>query len=816
MKDISIKDIRNLSISNLYEKLLINKELSYSEQLKILKIAIILINSEDLNVKRLGYRIIVVFSIRYENYTPLYEIAINQGLYPISHFIDSNLISEDRKNFFTEFNDSYSTIFKKGDIFQSKEQYDLYNFYKDNIDRSVSVVAPTSYGKTDLILDTIRLNRTKNICVITPTKSLLAQTRKRILSAKIDGVSKVVINPEMFNPNESSCLAVLTQERLLRLLKEAPQYFFDYVIVDEAHNILSDERRSELLAAVIMILNKRNRHTSFKFLTPFINDIENLKVKYTSYDLVPYVIKEYIKTEKIYVYDIKNGSGLHFYDQFLDEWYDCTDTSNNLNDIEFLMNFSGEKNIVYFCKPKDIELFAKKVLSCLPDIKQSDELEMAIKHISEYVNPEYTLIKCIRKGFIYHHGSIPDGIRQYIEYLYSTIKEIRFVLTSSTLLEGVNLPAEKMFLFDNRKGKGNLSSSNFKNLIGRVSRFSEVFNKKNTSLKGLTPEIYLVFGDYYMKKSNYKTFIQKVMKVDKKIDEKNENVLLIKGDNTKEFSDKHLVQIEEFIENHEKGTISNYKNRILKTEIGRICILNNIIELDLFDREDDLQSEIDRLRNQHIKISDCESLLNFFNDVFVQFIDNNKEGNLTRFKNEQTRKYYTMLLKIRLSNESFSWTVKKTVNYWHSLIKESKDTMVFVGRWGDSTRGGYNKYWTDISTKNDSEKINLAIVRIKEEQDFIDNDVMKFVEVFHDVDLVDESFYKKLKYGTDNFRQIVLIKNGFSSSLSKLLMEKYNDYVFVDDNSDIVTIDPEVIQLMSNNKENSILIFETKNNIFNN
>lgn len=812
MNDLSIKKIRKIDFLGLYEKLVTEVEMTSKELEKILTIAIVMINSNDLHVKQLGYRIIVFFSNQYKNYIPLYEIAINQGLYPISHFIEAHLISEDKKNFFTELNESYSQLFKKNEIYQSQAQYELSEFYTNHIDSSLSVVAPTSYGKTELILDTIRMNASKKICIITPTKSLLAQTRKRILSAKIEGLNKVVVHPEMFDENDTSCVSVLTQERLIRLLKIAPSYSFDYVIIDEAHEIFDSGNRNELLASAIILLNKRNPHTSFKFLSPFINDKNNLKIRYTSYNLDAYTINEYIKTEKIYVYDIRNHSGLHFYDQFLNKWYDCP--INSLSDIDFLLNRSGNKNIIYFNKPSDIEKFAKRIISELPDIEISTELTKAIKHISEYVNPQYTLVKCLKKGVIYHHGSIPDGIRQYIENIYCAIKEIRFVITSSTLLEGVNLPADKMFLFDNRKGQGNLSPSDFRNLIGRVCRFSEIFRNSNTTLKGLEPEIYIVFGEYFKKNANYKLYVPNCMNIEKKLVDKCENVLLKETIETQENL-TNLKLAKEFIENYENGTINDYSERNTRTDIGKLCILNNIHEFDIFDKEIILQDKTDELKRNQAIISDSNQLIEEFNNIFVQLIDNKDEHNLIRFKYEATRNYYTMLLNYRLENNSFAQMVKMTVNYWESLIQNHRDRIVYVGRWGDLTRNnGYNKYWTDISEKTKSEKINLAIVRIKEEQDFIDNVIMKFVETFHDIELIDENLYNKIKYGTDNPLQIVLIKNGISSSLSKLLIEKYFNFINIDITSNIVTISPDIINEMNNNNENDILVFEAKNNIF--
>ena len=102
------------------------------------------------------------------------------------------------------------------------------------------------------------------------------------------------------------------------------------------------------------------------------------------------------------------------------------------------------------------------------------------KNISEYLQPQYNLLACLRKGIIYHHGRVPDAIRIYIEDLYRNEPAIKYVITSSTLLSGVNLPAERMFILDNKRGRSNLSHDSFKNLVGRIGRSSEIFNRKFT------------------------------------------------------------------------------------------------------------------------------------------------------------------------------------------------------------------------------------------------------------------------------------------------------------------------------------------------
>lgn len=811
---LTLRKIRNTSFPTLYKRFLADEKLSNNETERLLSIAIIMLNSDNIDVQRLGYRIIVIYSNRTQDYAPLYEVSINQGLYPITKFIDQKMMDDDRRSFFTEFNLAFLEIFKSNNIYYSEQQYLLNEFFSLRKDETVSVVAPTSYGKSELIIKALIENSNKNICIITPTKSLLSQTRYRILNAKIDWVNKVVVHPEMYNQSDTNCVAVLTQERLFRLLKENPELSFDYVIVDEAHELLEGSRREELLASVLVVLNKRNGNTAFKFLSPFITNERNLKLRYTSFDLSAYKIDEYVKTERFYLYDIRKNTGLHLYDQYINEWIRIPNEPENYTSIQFIERHCAKKNIIYFNKPTDIERFAGEMLASMPDISLPGQLSKAIAHISDYISPEYTIVKCLKKGIVYHHGSVPDTVRSYIEHLYVVFPEIKYVITSSTLLEGVNIPATKLFILDNRKGQGNLSPSAFKNLIGRICRFSEVFSQDSGSLKYLEPEIYFVFDKYFRKESNIKKYLSDTMKVDKEIQDDVDNILLENTPITDDNREK-LTKAQEFIENYEPNTIRNYKHRYATTEVGKKCILNSITEIDVFSCEKELEARITEYKSSHDIISDCAELLEAICNFFLPYtLDTDDNSNFLRFRNHSAKSYYKMFLSWKIQSLPFNQMISRTLSYWRSVISKKEDPFVYVGKWGDLTRGGYRKLWTDIRGKDQTQLINLAIVRIKEEQDFIDNTIMKFVEVLNDLEMIERTLYLTLKYGTSDPVEIVLIKNGVSLSLTQLLIEKYRDYISVDIKSDTIAFNPKLIEIMEHNNENQILVYEATTNVF--
>ena len=475
MRELTLKRLTNTSFVDLYKKLITNKVLSEDEKFKLLQLALVFFNSSNKDIKELGYRIIVIFCNKFQFYQPLYEIAINDGLYPIAKFIEMKM---QKNNIHTELNSIFLERYTNKNIVMTYEQFQLNEFYNNNADESVAVIAPTSYGKSELIINSVKKSENKNIVIITPSKALLNQTKNRILKEQISWLKKIVVFPEMYSENDNGTVAVLTQERLLRLLKDNPLLHFDTVIIDEAHDLLLQDDRNLMLATCMIVLQKRNESTVFKFLTPFISKSSNLKLRHSKYRIKDFGVGEHLKTEKFYIYDTRNHTGLKIYDQFMNDLYDI-DYDKNLSAIDFIKKVAKEKNIIYFNRPFDIEKFASEFCSNLEDVVNDKTIEKAISNLSEYIDNDYNLINCIKKGVIYHHGSMPDNIRIYIENLYKNDRNIKYVITSSTLLEGVNIPASQIFIMDNKKGRGNLKPSDFKNLIGRVCRFGDIFNESN-------------------------------------------------------------------------------------------------------------------------------------------------------------------------------------------------------------------------------------------------------------------------------------------------------------------------------------------------
>ena len=823
MQCVTLNKLRNSAYKQddfyrLYKEL-ITKEiptLSNEERMFLLKLAIIFLNQDDSNINKLGYRIILEYSTKFSDYEPLYETAINQGYIPIVNFIEKHHLNKEQidNNFFLTWLSSFNEIFKRGDIYLSCQQKSLFeNFTQDKLN-NIAVIAPTSYGKSELIIAKVKENLDKKICIIVPSKALLAQTKRRLI--KHDDICrafrKIITHPELYKGNEENFIAVLTQERLQALMNKHKNVYFDCIFIDEAHNIFSDDDRASLLGQVQLILNKRNPNTKFNYFSPFISDVNNLKLKYSNLPISSSKISENLKSEKFYVLNNINGLNFKLFDQSTNIFFDMDLDEKDTNYIEFIKNHSGNKNILYINKPRDVEKFVLEFIETLPNISDIEN-DNDYKAIQNYSHKDYKLLTCLKKGVVYHHASMPDIIKLYVEKIFSKNPNFKYIITTSTLLEGVNIPAEKMFLLSYKKGKNKLSKSQFKNLIGRVCRFSEIFNSNNGNLKLLSPQIFIIDNPIMGQRRNLEKFLKSSLDI-KEIKDYIKNVLLEQCEINNTNKNK-IENIIDYIENTEPGTIPNIKINQIQSEIGKLCYKHNIHDFNIKENEDKLITNLANI-DSNLNITTSDVLMETIYKVFFVNI-NIEDRNIMRFNNIETRKFYSKFLYWRLSGKSFKEMISLFTNYWK--FKESEQPTIYVGqKWGevkkDADTGIYPLH-INILTKTPVERINIAILRIKEEQDFVDNFLIKYVEVLNELNLVCSNFYNAIKYGSTDPVKICLLKNGFSIELTECLtQEKYLPYLNLDiPNDEILEINKDIRKLMEQEHENPILDFELQYHI---
>lgn len=137
--------------------------------------------------------------------------------------------------------------------------------------------------------------------------------------------------------------------------------------------------------------------------------------------------------------------------------------------LKFLSD--GQSSLVYCNTKADTIQYALSVAKSLPD-KNDERIDEVVSVIKEHLHEKYYLIDCLKKGIAFHFGNLPQRIREKVEVLFVE-KVIDYVFCTSTLLEGVNLPAKNIFILSNAIGLRKFTDVDFWNLAGRAGRLTK-------------------------------------------------------------------------------------------------------------------------------------------------------------------------------------------------------------------------------------------------------------------------------------------------------------------------------------------------------
>ena len=139
-----------------------------------------------------------------------------------------------------------------------------------------------------------------------------------------------------------------------------------------------------------------------------------------------------------------------------------------LHNIKSNNGVKNQQNIVFYgSKQKAIDN-AIEYARNLED-KNDARLNELARDIEREIHSDYYLAKIIRRGVAYHIGYLPSAVRMRIEDLFRE-GSISTMFCTSTLLEGVNLPADNLLIMGSKISRSKMTPIDFRNLIGRVGR----------------------------------------------------------------------------------------------------------------------------------------------------------------------------------------------------------------------------------------------------------------------------------------------------------------------------------------------------------
>lgn len=135
----------------------------------------------------LAYYIILKYSLSFEDFEPLYDFSVNMGFYPISQAITEDHFIEFENIAFSLIPNQIRASYLRGNITETLEQHHARNRIISSLENEICFVAPTSFGKSSIIIDHIVANIevAKRVAIIVPTKSLLMQTYRTLRNANL-------------------------------------------------------------------------------------------------------------------------------------------------------------------------------------------------------------------------------------------------------------------------------------------------------------------------------------------------------------------------------------------------------------------------------------------------------------------------------------------------------------------------------------------------------------------------------------------------------------------------------------------------------
>ena len=791
---------------SIYEKLLRAQSPTDRESVFILSRAILFLRADDDDLNRLGYSILVRYGSVTGDWEPLHAVASVKDYTPIVEAIERldgevglpssyarMLVEAHRQNFRVDHGTHES--------YRTRGQMELRDFSRNTT--SGVIVAPTSYGKSEMIIERVRGSMDRRVCVLVPTKALIAQTRRTLLEDPVirEARTRIVVHPDAFRPSPSF-LAVLTQERLFRLLQMYPEVGIDVLLVDEAHNLLKSDARVEQLSQVLLAAVHRNPLLELAFYTPFVADPADLEHVNMPRHLVGKSVHEYVKSERLFYTRLAEGK-LFAYDQFLNRSFALAGRLDG-GELGAIKGLGGAKNILYVNRPRDAEELAKSLAAVLPS-SESEELDEAAQAVADLIHPSYSLVQCVRRGVLFHHGRVPESVRQYVEQLFARRGDstVRFLAATSTLLEGVNTPADTLFVLSPSRGRGHLTRAAFRNLMGRVGRFKEIFDPETGTLDGLQPRIFILDGAYSGARFNPEMFLAKVADITKDPQDEVDNPLLQRASRSARRDELLL-----YLENAEPGSSGLESPQRATTDIGRLCFKNRVLDFDILAHEELIDGRATELLRTRGQLTEPGAVVDAIVDVFLAGTELDWADDLARLTQfSSARNFYAMFLKWRAGATTYKRMIRRFLDFWQN----GEGALVYVGSaWGDRTFGedGFRKMYVDIREKSEQELVNLAVAKIKEEQDFVDFRLMPYVEVLNAVGALQSSLYNRLKYGTDDAYLIAMLRNGFSLELARLVKSKYREYVSVVGDGAEVQVRSELPVEMYEAGENNILVYE--------
>ncbi|ENN3366833.1 DEAD/DEAH box helicase [Pseudomonas aeruginosa] len=364
-------------------------------------------------------------------------------------------------------------------------------------ERWLSASAPTASGKTFLVLqwliDQVSAGEARVAVYLAPTRALVSEIETSLKSLLGDpGMIEVSSLPlpdkyRAARAGGARVILVFTQERLHLLANVLGEVLsIDLLIVDEAHKI-GDNQRGVILQDAIERASRANSKLKAVFISPATQNpgelltdappgVPTVTVDSDSTTVLQNLMlaTQMPRKSKLWTLTLRHQSSTLPIGTLR-----LASTPAGLKKrLAFIAAAAGERGgtLVYANGAGEAEEVADLISQLLPKLELVDpELSQLAELARKGVHQDFRLAPLVELGVAFHYGNMPSLLRLEIERLFR-LGKIRFLVCTSTLIEGVNLSCRTIVVRGPRKGKGHpMEPHDFWNLAGRAGRWGDEF-----------------------------------------------------------------------------------------------------------------------------------------------------------------------------------------------------------------------------------------------------------------------------------------------------------------------------------------------------
>ena len=317
--------------------------------------------------------------------------------------------------------------------------------------KNIAVSAPTSFGKSFVIDAFIMLKNPSNVVIIVPTIALTDETRRRLYK-KFASKYKIITTPEV-ELSENN-IFIFPQERAISYIEKISS--IDILIIDEFYKagIAFDKDRAPILLKAILELGKKAKQKYF--LAPNISEIKDNPIT-DGMEFIPLDFHTVFSA----VYETYK------------EIDAPTDDFKAQKMLEVLRN-KTTKSLIYAGTLSNIDIITNILKDNIQE-KQNELLNSFSDWLKINYNQHYILADIVKKGIGIHNGKLHRSLSQIQVKLFEEEKGLENIVSTSSIIEGVNTSAENVIIWANKNGNAGLNNFTYKNIIGRGGRMFKHF-----------------------------------------------------------------------------------------------------------------------------------------------------------------------------------------------------------------------------------------------------------------------------------------------------------------------------------------------------